>query len=122
MTQGRPFTSSSTPATPSPTAVLTRPMTSAHFLNTTNVIQYRVTFDKGGAAALSTITNPPIALDTGWYDRSSPLGLAMNGVWARSAGTGQRLAGYSINGAPQTVVGSSGLVVVLNATKLTSPE
>jgi hypothetical protein len=109
-------------ATTSPIAVLTSPMSSAHFLNTTNVIQYQVTLDKGGAAAVSSITNPPITLDTGWYDRSTPLGLVMNGIWARAAGTGQRLAGYSINGAPQTMVASSGLVVVLNMTKLTSPE
>jgi hypothetical protein len=71
---------------------------------------------------LASMTNPSIPQDAGWYDASSPLGVVMNGVWARAAGTGQRLAGYSVNGAAQVPVASSGLVAVLNVTKLASTE
>jgi hypothetical protein len=103
-------------------AVVTRAMTSPQFVNTTAVTQYQVTMDSGGTASLSSMTNPPIPSDAGWYDASSPVGVIMNGVWGRAAGTGQRLASFSINGGPAQVVASTGLVSVLNMTSLASPE
>ncbi len=102
--------------------VTTKGMSSPHFLNATSVTQYQVTIDKGGASALASISNTPIPLDTGWYDASGPVGLAMNGAWGRASGSGQRLASYSINGGPQVAVATGGLVIVLNVTKLASPE
>jgi hypothetical protein len=97
-------------------------MTAGQFVNATIVTQYLVTLDKGGSSALASITTPTIPLDSGWYDASSPVGVIMNGVWGRATGTGQRLAGYSLNGGSEVAVASNGLVGVLNLTKISSPE
>lgn len=102
--------------------IVTKPMNAAQFINATSVTQYQVTMDKGGQAALVSITGTPIPSDTGWYDASTPVGVIMNGVWARSGGTGQRLAGYSINAGTEVAVASTGQVAVLNVTELSSPE
>ncbi len=103
-------------------SVGTGALTAPHFVNATVVLQYQVTIDSGGTSALVSMTTPSIPQDTGWYDASSPLGVVMNGVWARASGTGHRLAGYSVNGGPQVSVASSGLVPILNVTKLASTE
>ena len=66
------------------------------FVNATSATQYQVTMDKGGSSALASMTSPTIPLDSGWYDASSPVGVVMNEVWGRASGTGQRLAGYSL--------------------------
>lgn len=105
-----------------PITIVTKAMTAPQFVNATSVTQYEVTLDKGGSSALVSITNPSIPLDSGWYDASSPVGVVMNGVWARSAGAGQRLAGYSLDGGPEVAVASTGQVDVLNLTGISSPE
>ncbi len=102
--------------------IVTKAMTSAHFLNASTVTQYQITLDKPGSAALASMTNPSIPLDSGWYDASTPVGVIMNGAWSRSSGAGQRLAGFSLNGGPEVSVASTGLVTVLNSTKLSSSE
>jgi len=102
--------------------IVTKAMTAPQFVNVTSVVQYQVTYDKGASTALVSITSPSIPLDTGWYDASSPVGLVLKGVWDRAAGTGDRLAGYSLNGGSETLVSSSGEVDVLNLMAITSPE
>ena len=102
--------------------IVTKAMTAPQFVNATSVAQYQVTLDKGGSSAISTMTSPTIPLDSGWYDASSPVGVVMNGEWARASGTGQRLAGYSLNGASEVAVSSTGLVTVLNLPAISSPE
>jgi len=105
-----------------PIKIVTKAMTAAQFVNSTSVTQYLVTTDKGGTSALVSMTSPSIPLDSGWYDASTPVGLVMNGVWGRASGTGQRLAGYSLNGGTEVAVATSSLVDVLNLTKISSPE
>jgi len=105
-----------------PVTILTKAMTAAQFVNATSVTQYLVTLDGGGASALASITSPTIPLDSGWYDASSPVGAVMNGAWGRASGTGQRLAGYSLNGGSEKAVATTGLVDVLNLTGISSPE
>jgi hypothetical protein len=102
--------------------IVTKAMTAPQFVNATSVMQYQVTLDKGASSALASIANPPIPLDSGWYDASSPVGLVMNGVWGRASGTGQRLAAFSLNGGPEVNVSSSGEVDVLNLVAISSPE
>ncbi len=103
-------------------AIVTKAMTAPQFVNATSVTQYQVTLDKGGSSALSSITSPTIPLDSGWYDSSTPVGVIMNGMWGRASGTGQRLAGYSINGGSEVTVASTGLVQVLNLPAISSPQ
>lgn len=105
-----------------PITIVTKGMNAPQFVNATSVVQYQVTFDKGASSALVTITNPSIPLDTGWYDASSPVGLVLKGVWDRTSGTGERLAGYSLNGGVETKVASTGQVDVLNLMAIASPE
>ena len=102
--------------------ILTKAMTAPQFVNATSVEQYQVTLDKGGSSALSLETSPSVPLDSGWYDAGSPVGVVMNGAWARASGTGQRLAGYSLNGASEVDVSTTGLVNVLNLLAISSPE
>ena len=104
-----------------PITIVTKAMTAPQFVNATSVAQYQVTFDAGGSSAIASITSPSIPLDSGWYDASSPVGVVLNGAWGRAAGTGHRLAGYSLNGS-DVAVASTGLVVVLNLTAISSPE
>ena len=109
-------------ASTSTVSIVTKAMTGPHFLNATATTQYLVTIDKAGTSALASLTITPIPQDPGWYDASSPVGVVMNGAWARAAGTGQRLTAYSVNGGSQVPVASGGLVGVLNVTKLASPQ
>lgn len=101
--------------------VTTKALDAPQFINATSVVQYQLTTDSGVGASLFSLTNPPIALDAGWYDASSPVGMVLNGVWHRTAGTGERLAGYSIDGGAEVAVASKGLVTVLNLTGMSSP-
>ena len=105
-----------------PITIVTKAMNAAQFVNATSVTQYQVTIDKGGSSAIASMTSPSIPLDSGWYDASSPVGLVLNGAWGRAAGTGHRLAGYSLNGGSEVAVASTGLVDVLNLTAISSPE
>lgn len=105
-----------------PITIVTKAMTAAQFVNATSVTQYQVTLDAKGTSAIASITSPAIPLDSGWYDASSPMGLILNGAWGRGAGTGHRLAGYSLNGGSEEAVASTGLVEVLNLTAISSPE
>lgn len=105
-----------------PITIVTKAMNAPQFVNATSVTQYQVTYDKGASSALVSVTNPSIPLDTGWYDASSPVGLILKGSWDRSAGTGERLAGYSLNGGAEVLVASTGQVEVLNLMAITSPE
>jgi len=105
-----------------PITIVTKAMTAPQFVNATSVAQYQVTLDAAGSKALASMTSPSIPLDSGWYDASSPMGLVLNGAWGRGAGTGYRVAGYSLNGGPEKAVASTGLVIVLNLTTVSSPE
>jgi len=105
-----------------PITIVTKAMTAAQFVNATSVTQYQVTLDAKGGSALASMTSPSIPLDSGWYDASGPMGLILNGAWGRGAGTGHRLAGYSLNGGSEVAVASTGLVEVLNLTSISSPE
>ena len=111
-------------ATSTPIVIVTKAMTSAHFLNATVVAQYQVSLDAGATSALYSMTNPPVPSDAGWYDASSPVGAILNGVWGRSttSGTGERLASYSVNGGQAVTVDTAGLVTALNFSSLPGPE
>ncbi|MDA4115550.1 MAG: carboxypeptidase-like regulatory domain-containing protein [Thaumarchaeota archaeon] len=105
-----------------PITIVTNAMTAAQFVNATTVTQYQVTLDAGASTAIASITSPSVPLDSGWYDASAPVGLVLNGAWGRSAGTGHRLAGYSLNAGSEVAVASAGLVDVLNLAGISSPE
>lgn len=105
-----------------PITIVTNAMSSPQFVNATTVVQYQVTIDASGSSALASMTSPSIPLDSGWYDAGSPMGVVMNGIWGRSAGTGHRLAGYSLNGGTEKAVASTSLVEVLNFTAISSTE
>ncbi len=108
-------------ATAGSVTITTQALDAPQFINATSVVQYQLTIDAGAQSALATVSNPSIPLDTGWYDSGAPLDLLLNGVWHRSAGTGERLAGYSVDGGPEVAVASTGLVAVLNLTSVSAP-
>ena len=103
------------------TVSISIPMNSARQLSINSVQQYQVTLDSSATGALSSITSPSIAGDRYWYDQGTSVSLVLNGVWNRTAGTGERLLSYSLNGASKGV-STTGPVGVLAAVQLSSPE
>ena len=101
---------------------VSKTMISAHFLNTTSATQYQVTMDDGAVAALSSLTPPTVAGDTGWYDSSTHVSLVLNEVWGRTAeGTGVRLVSYSVDNSLPTGVFPGASVTVLDAAAISAP-
>ena len=84
--------------------------------------QVEVSLDSTSLAALSYITPPTIPGDAYWYDAGISVSLNLNGVWARSSGTGLRLSSYSLNGGSPVVEATTAVVVVLNEVPITSPQ
>ena len=102
--------------------ITTKVLNSAQFVNATSAVQYQVSMDKGGAGALVSISSPTISGDSGWYDSGTQVVVLMSGEWGRSAGTGNRLSAYSLDGGPQVPVSQGGQVEVLNLAGITSTE
>lgn len=102
--------------------IMTKVLDAAQFVNATSVTQYEVTLDKGATEALASLSAPTVTGDSGWYDSGTQVALVMNGEWGRSAGTGLRLAAYSLNGGPEVAVFSTGPVDVLSLSGISSPE
>jgi hypothetical protein len=95
-------------------------MDSSHQVSIASVEQYQVSLDASAAAALSSITPPTISGDTYWYDLGTQVSLVFNGVWDRSADTGQRLVSYSVNGNSSSVSTTGSVDVSIGP--LSSPE
>jgi hypothetical protein len=95
-------------------------MTAVHSLHTTTVTQYQVSVN--GTYFIFSITPPTVGGDNYWYDGGGPVSLVLNGTFGRSAGLGNRMTGYSINGGQTTLVLTSGRVTVLSLTDLASPQ
>ncbi len=104
-----PATSVATTGTVTTTSIT---MSGAHTLTFTSVTQYQVTLDATSTAALNSITSPTISGDNYWYDSGTAVNVLLNGVWNRAAGTGTRLAGYSINGLTITPTSTTGTVTL----------
>ncbi len=96
-------------------------MGAAHTLTINSVQQYQVSLDASATSAISSITAPTITGDNYWYDHGTSVSLVLNGVWGRSAGAGERLLSYSLNGVSK-VVSTTGAADVLTAVALNSPE
>ncbi len=96
-------------------------MNAPHQLSIGSVKQYQVSLDSSTIEALVSMTQPTIAGDGHWYDQGTPVSLVLNGVWNRSAGSGQRLVSYSING-QLTAVATSGTLDALALSSISSPE
>ena len=86
------------------------------------VQQYQVSFDRAVSTALDSITPPTLAGDNYWYDIGSHVTLTIHGVWGRNSTQGFRLSSYSLNGAAETPVASSGTVTILNLAAISEPE
>jgi hypothetical protein len=112
---------SNTPvATPSPVSV-TVTMNAPHTVAYARIAQYQVTLDGGAVAALRSISLPTLANDNYWYDSGTAVSLVLNGVWARSSGTGYRLASFTVNG-QNSQAATTGSVNVLALASISSPE
>ncbi len=96
-------------------------MNSARQLSINSVQQYQVTLDASATGALSSITSPSITGDRYWYDQGTSVSLVLDGVWNRTAGAGERLLSYSLNGIPKGT-STAGPVDVLAAVQLSSPQ
>jgi hypothetical protein len=104
-------------------AVLTSvSITSPQTITVQSVKQYQVSFDQALASALDSITAPTVAGDNYWYDGGSHVTLVVHGIWGRNSADGFRLSSYSINGAPEIPVASSGVVTILNLAAISGPQ
>lgn len=97
-------------------------MDAPHAISFTSVTQYEVTLDATAAQALSSITPPTVSGDSYWYDSGSQVSVALDGTWGRSAGVGERLVSYSVNGGGLVPVDSVGPVTVLALPAISSPQ
>jgi hypothetical protein len=97
-------------------------MDSPHTISFLSVTQYEVTLDPGATASLSFITPPTVVGDKYWYDAGSKLSIGLNGTWGRSAGTGERLVSFSVNGGRPIQVASTGPVSVISLSSISSPQ
>ena len=88
-------------------------MNRTHQLQLNSFSQYQVALDDSSAKALSSITPPTINGDTYWYDEATQVRVVLSGVVNRSAGTGQRISSYSVNGV-STNAATTGSIVVVN--------
>ena len=97
-------------------------MDAPHAISFTSVTQYEVTLDATSAQALSSITPPTVSGDGYWYDSGSQVSVALDGTWGRSAGTGERLVSYSVDGGALVPVDSVGPVTVVSLGAISSPQ
>ena len=97
-------------------------MNSPHTVSFTSVTQDEVTLEAVAPQELDSITPPTIAGDSYWYDSGSGVNVTLYGVWGRSAGDGERLASYSVDGGAQVPVNSKGPVTVLAISAISSPQ
>ena len=96
-------------------------LTSPQTISVQTVKQYQVSFDQPIATALDSITPPTLAGDNYWYDSGSHVALVVHGVWGRSPTEGFRLSSYSVNGASEIPVASSGTVTILDLAAMSGP-
>ena len=96
-------------------------MDAPHQLQINSVTQYEVTLDAVSIRMLNLITPPTISGDNYWYDTSTPLLVTLNGVGSRTAGTGERLTSYSVDGMP-TGIFTLGQIEAINIASLLSPQ
>lgn len=96
-------------------------MNTAHQVQVNSAKQYQVTLDSSATKMLASVTSPAVSGDNYWYDEAASVKLVLNGVGSRSAGTGDRLASYSVNG-EVTQVSTANQVTVLNISALLSPR
>jgi hypothetical protein len=97
-------------------------MDSPHTVSFASVTQDEVTLEAVAPQELDSITPPTISGDSYWYDSGSGVNVTLYGVWGRSAGEGERLASYSVNGGAQVPVDSKGPVTVLALRAISSPQ
>ena len=97
-------------------------MSQPHTLAVSLVRQYQVSLDSVATQALSSITQPTIKGDVYWYDEGTPVSLALNGVWGRASGSGNRLTAYSVNGGSSTAVATTGTVSAFSTNSISSPQ
>ena len=95
-------------------------MSAPHAIHTTTVTQYQVALT--GSFSISSITPPTVPGDNYWYDSGSSFSLVLNGTYSRTAGSGYRMTGYSLNGGPTVPVLTRAPVQVLSLTDLGSPQ
>ena len=97
-------------------------LTSPQTISVEAVKQYQVSFDQAVGKALNSITPPTIAGDNYWYDGGSHVILTMHGVWARNSTEGFRVSSYSLNGAAEIPVASTGTLTILNLAAISGPQ
>ena len=97
-------------------------MDSAHSVSFASVTQDEVTLVSVAPQEIDSITPPTISGDNYWYDSGSSVNVTLYGVWGRTAGEGERLASYSVNGGAQVQVNSKGPVTVVALGAISSPQ
>ena len=96
-------------------------LTSPQTISVHTVDQYQVSFDQPLTTALDSVTPPTVSGDNYWYDSGAHVALVIHGVWGRNTAEGFRLSSYSINGASEIPVASSGTVTILDLAAMSGP-
>ena len=79
-------------------------MSATHTIHVTVHEQYQLTLSSSAVSVLNSITSPSVPGDNYWYDAGTQVTYTGNGVYARSAGTGDRVSGWSVDSNPTTPV------------------
>lgn len=84
------------------------PMNSREVITSVSVIQYQFVLDSGSNLALSSITSPSIPGDKYWYDSGTQVTYVGTGVFARTSGTGSRVASWWVDSGTHTTISTVG--------------
>ncbi len=81
-------------------------MTTSHTVSFSSVTQYYLTVSGGNGITYGTVS----PTSDSWYDSGGSTTVSSNGVWSRSAGSGQRVASWNVDGGSNTVLSSTSIV------------
>jgi hypothetical protein len=80
----------------------------------TDQVQYLLTVNGGNSIAYTV--GPQIPGDAGWYDSGTTLQVTSAGIYARSAGVGQRVISWNLDGGAAVQTPTTGLVMTSQVT------
>ncbi len=92
-------------------------------ITTTSATQYEVVLNPAAAGAFASVSPPSTFQgDTFWYDAGSPaVSVVLNGIYSRSAGTGDRTASWQLDGGPVTKIAQTNQLTIRTGA-MTAPQ
>jgi hypothetical protein len=96
-------------------------MNGPHVISINWVNQYQVILDPSISSNVVYATSPTISNDNNWYDQGTTVNFVLKSIISRSAGTGNRLATFTVNGVA-TGVSTPNPVSVISLNEISSPQ